>query len=51
MKTQITAVLILDKTPVEIKIDIEFEKGEYVEVIKELPAIIKQLIKIEKGEK
>lgn len=49
MITQIKITLQHNDKPVDIEIQVEFEPGEYVEVIKELPAVIKQINKIAKG--
>ena len=29
--------------PVEVKLEVEFERGEYVEVVKQIPTIIKEM--------
>ncbi len=51
MKFVVEAQAIHDGEPAEIKIEIEFDKGEYVEVIKQIPTIIKEMKELVKTSK
>lgn len=49
MKTKVTINAVHENEPVTVEIEVEFEPGEYIEVIKEIPSIIKQIKKTIKG--
>ncbi len=51
MKFVVEAQAIHDGEPAEIKIEIEFDKGEYVEVVKQIPTIIKEMKELVKTSK
>ena len=50
MKAKIKVDAKIEGSPAIVEIEIEFDKGEYVEVIREMPTLIKQARKVLKGE-